>query len=94
MGDVSSQSYRASLYKPDISQHRLSLDAAIFSTISNAARLSSYHQHDRGMTVSLSDRSGRHAVGWEGIWRDVFPVQKPLTNEEKARGVVSAPSPR
>lgn len=61
-------------------------------TTHNYTRQASFCETVRGMTAALSDETGKHEMLYEFAWRDIVPVSKTLTDDEKRVNFYQGPS--
>ena len=86
------RTFSLSLTRPRFLSSHLRSHVGIHSNILNLSRTSSYHEHSRALTASLSDPSGQHELGYEAALRELYPIARDLPADEKAPGGYQAPS--
>ena len=79
--------FSLSLTKPRLAGTHAKGHMGIFSTLQNHASFASCNERAHGLTLSTSDRSGRHELGYEAALREIFPTpRKQTADEAKASG--------
>ena len=86
------RTFSLSLTRPRFLSTRLRSHVGIHSNLLNLTRTSSYHEHSRALTFSLSDPSGQHELGYEAALRELYPSARDLPADEKGPGAYQAPS--
>jgi outer membrane protein assembly factor BamA len=58
----------------------------------NQSWISSFEERERGTTIGVTDEHGAHGIQWEGSWRDVSPLDRPISGRDIYTSTYSGPS--
>ena len=84
--------FSLSLTKPRLANTHAKGYLGIFSTLQNHSSFASCHERAHGLTLSASDKAGRHEVGYETALREIFPVARKQTEDEAKLSGYRGPS--
>ena len=89
---VNFNTFSLSLTKPRLAGTHAKGYMGIFSTLQNHSSFASCHERAHGLTLSASDKAGRHEVGYEAALREIFPVARKQTDDEAKVSGYKGPS--
>ena len=84
--------FSLSLTKPRLAGTHAKGHMGIFSTLQNHSTFASCHERAHGLTLSASDRAGRHEIGYEAALREIFPIARKQTEDEAKVSGYKGPS--
>ena len=73
--------FSLSLTKPRLAGTHAKGYLGIFSTLQNHSSFASCNERAHGLTLSASDKAGRHEMGYEAALREIFPVARKQTED-------------
>jgi hypothetical protein len=96
MMDVSHDGYNDEdrLKKPRFWHRRLTGDISIYNRLRNQAWVSSFEERERGISLAVSDETGRHSIGYDGTWRDISPLDRAVGGRDVHTSTYAGPSRR